>query len=323
MASRATDARAAAEARAAEVRQLKAESKAVRIAAEHRENFITAARAQLLAEERDVEAASKEVEGRASCVAMVGEELAAAEQRSRALVVEAEAAERARDDKSRAVDALRSSGRARLDALRSQLGSEAAVLTEQQKYADSLAARLRDASLQCIDGTAAEAAMSTSGNALVQANAEAARTLVAQLAERLQKCTASLNEASRNREVQERLDVAEAARLAEQKATMGEALQKLAEYQEGLTAKLASLPRDAVEFGAPTPRTALAAVPAPPPAISTEQPRGELVSLKSLHHSAAEASEASRVIDRLSSSAAASSRLSNRRSFSAAAAAGA
>eukprot|EP00966_Prymnesium_polylepis_P017642 406291-Prymnesium_polylepis.1 len=126
MASRATDARAAAEARAAEVRQLKAESKAVRIAAEHRENFITAARAQLLAEERDVEAASKEVEGRASCVAMVGEELAAAEQRSRALVVEAEAAERARDDKSRAVDALRSSGRARLDALRSQLGSEAA-----------------------------------------------------------------------------------------------------------------------------------------------------------------------------------------------------
>lgn len=316
------EADAAASRRLAEAKALRAEVKAAQVAATHRRKFLEDKQAQLATEQREVAAAAKGLEGRSASVPMVQEELAAAEQACERQQLQAEAAERARRDKASAVEQLKASDRARLDVLRSQLSSETSVLAEQQRYVDSLAAKLRESALQCVEGTKADAA--SRGNAIVQENAEAARKAASELAERLQICSAAMEEAAQRRDVEERRGAAEAVRLAEQKAAMADALQKLAEYEQGLAANLSSLPAadnganrpvsqaaaappaaarasDVVEFGAQTPRMARSTAPAAPPGNPTEVDKALAADLKSLRSSAEVASEAVRVIDQVSS----------------------
>lgn len=283
---------AASGARQLELRQLRAEAKAMRVASEHRRQFHRETSERLAAEER--EAAEAAVGGRAACVEMVRAEHENAKQAHEALAAAAAAAEGARQEKARAVRELKASHRGRLGALDSRLGSEGSVCVEQQRYVESLEARLRHEALQCVDGATADGAAGR-GRAVVDEAAAAVAKFVSELRGRSAACESTLAEAKLKEAKEAKRGEAEAKRLAEAREATGEALQKLEHYEESLAneqrqATPRALPSsrvsDVIEIGAPTPRSSLAVAPGAPPAIPED------------------AIEAARLIDRMSAGSA-------------------
>lgn len=144
----------------------------------------------------------------------------------------------------RSVDDKKANHCSRLQGLNRQLGSEASVLVEQQRYIESLDERLRDESLQSVESDTAEGA-GKRGVSAVQGNAVAVRAFTEDLRGRLEKSEASLTEARARRGREAKRLSAEADQLMQQKEATADALLKLKAYETDLVTNLSSLPVDA------------------------------------------------------------------------------
>jgi len=306
IAAQETEAAAATSRLQLEIRQVRAESKAVAIAKEHRKKFFAEKMVQLEAAEREEAEAAKGIEGRMPCLDMIREELESCRKNYAQLEEQAELAERAKEAKIAEVEEQKADNRSKLSALSRQLASERSVVEEHRRYIASVEERHK--TMQCVERETADGP-GRLGLSVIQANAQAARTYVAELKSRQDKCVNGLTEAKLQRDREARRAEAELRHLEEQKATMEDALQKLAAYEASLTHNLASLDQGGEPGTESSKVTSQVAEPGSAPHVasqgSTSSEKAEmsakLAGLRELRSSASLAVEASRVIDRISS----------------------
>jgi len=231
-------ARKANEERLGERRVLAAERKALVAARAERRRFLDQQRRALESAEREATAAYASIDGRDASIALGRAQLAQARKEAEKLEGAAAAAEAAQQEARRALDALKSQGRAKVASLRVVFESEASIVDEQRKYVSTLEGRAAREE-KAVESSSAATTERKGKRELADASGEAVGAFVATV-----QAAIAAAEASHQAEGAAllSLEVHAAKRVAALRETLAatrEAVVQLAAYESGLTELLA------------------------------------------------------------------------------------